>query len=193
MSDVTHSAATAAGAHRTDKDASSNQDPHAEHSVPMSTYWIVFILLMVFLIITVIAAFIPLGPLNMPVAMTIATIKAILVVLFFMHVKFASRLTKVFVAASVTWLAIMFVMTFMDYESRSWLSNSRGWVDNPVKAAYDEGSKAYHQGKSGEAHGEEMREENPGGQHVGDPAAGTTNTPGTDSKNAPGPGHPGSG
>src|SRR5688572_17982568 len=102
MSEVTNAVAT--GTHRVDRDASSNQDPHAEFSVPMSTYNLIFILLMVGLVVTVIAAFINLGPLNMPVAMLIATVKAALVVLYFMHVKFASRLTKVFVAASFLWL-----------------------------------------------------------------------------------------
>src|SRR4051794_22040207 len=95
----TSNAATASG-HRVDPHASSNADPHAGHHVPMSTFNIVIILLMVLLIVTVIAAFIPLGELNMLVAMTIACIKALLVILFFMHVKYSSRLTKVFVAAS---------------------------------------------------------------------------------------------
>src|SRR5205085_2277541 len=117
--------------HRVDKHASSNQDPHAEHHVPMSTYTVIITLLMIGLIVTVIAAFIPLGELNMIVAMTIATIKAALVVLYFMHAKFASRLTKVFVSASFLWLVILFALTWSDYISRDWLSNSRGWSENP--------------------------------------------------------------
>jgi cytochrome c oxidase subunit IV len=157
MSEVTHAVAT--GAHRVDKDASSNQDPHGEFHVPMATYNIIFIWLMVLLVVTVVAAFINLGPLNMPVAMIIATIKAALVVLYFMHVKFASRLTKVFVAASFLWLVILFVMTFMDYFSREWLSNSRGWNDNPVMSDYNRGT-----GHSAA--------ENVGDRHEGDPAAG---------------------
>jgi cytochrome c oxidase subunit IV len=158
MSEVTQ--AVASGVHRTDERASSNQDPHGEFHIPMSTYVFVFIWLMVLLIVTVVAAFINLGEANMIVAMLIATIKAALVILYFMHVKFASRLTKVFVAASFLWLSIMFVMTFGDYISREWLSNSRGWEDNPVKAAYDEGT----------GHGKK----NKGGAHTGDPAAGET-------------------
>lgn len=137
MSEV--SQAVASGAHRVDYQASSNQDPHGEFHVPMSTYVMVFIWLMVLLVITVVAAFINLGEANMLVAMAIATIKAALVILYFMHVKFASRLTKVFVTASIVWLVIMFVLTFMDYISRGWLSNSRGWNENPVKAQYDAG------------------------------------------------------
>src|SRR5688572_4669926 len=116
MSEVTRAVET--GAHRTDERASSNQDPHAEFHIPMSTYWAVMAALMVLLVVTVIAAFVDLGPFNMPVAMAIATVKAVLVILYFMHVKFASRLTKVFVAATFIWLAILFVMTFGDYYAR---------------------------------------------------------------------------
>ena len=57
MSEVTHAVAT--GAHRTDKHASSNQDPHGEFHVSMATYNIIFIWLMVLLVVTVVAAFIP--------------------------------------------------------------------------------------------------------------------------------------
>jgi len=149
MSEVTRAVQT--GAHRVDDKASSNMDPHADFHVPMSTYYVVFAALMVLLVVTVGAAFVRLGPLNMPVAMLIATVKAALVILFFMHVKFASRLTKVFVAGSFLWLAILFVMTFGDYVSRDWLPNSRGWDENPVKVQYDDGvAKAGHGHAPGE-------------------------------------------
>src|SRR5687768_3372844 len=104
MSEVSQAVAT--GAHRVDYRASSNQDPHGEFHVSMATYTIVFAALMVLLVVTVVAAFIDLGEANMIVAMIIATVKAALVVLYFMHVKFASRLTKVFVVASCLWLVI---------------------------------------------------------------------------------------
>jgi cytochrome c oxidase subunit 4 len=178
MSEVTNAVAT--GAHRVDRDASSNQDPHGEFHVTMATYNLIFLLLMVGLIVTVIAAFIDLGPLNMPVAMLIATVKAALVVLYFMHVKFASRLTKVFVAASFLWLVILFVMTFMDYFSREWLSNSRGWNDNPVMSEYERGTgHAPH--------------DNVGGRHEGDPAAGETHKGSTPDAEHKAPGKPGAG
>src|SRR3989337_566363 len=57
----------------------------------------------------------------------LATIKAALVVLFFMHVKYASRLTKIFVCAAFLWLAILFALTFADYVTRGWLPHSSGW------------------------------------------------------------------
>lgn len=144
MSEVTHAVQT--GAHRTDERASSNTDPHGEFHVPMSTYWIIIIALMVLLVVTVVAAFLPLGFLNMPVAMAIASIKAALVILYFMHVKFSSRLTKVFVAGSFLWLAILFVMAFGDYYTRQWSPNSRGWDVNPVKATYDGYAERHHAG-----------------------------------------------
>jgi cytochrome c oxidase subunit 4 len=148
MSEASKTAAPPAGTHRVDPNASSNADPHAGHHVPMSTFNIIIILLMVLLVVTVAAAFVPLGELNMIVAMTIACIKALLVILFFMHVKYSSRLTKVFVAASFLWLAILFALTFPDYISRGWLSNSSGWEDNPIKNAYRAGTEhAEHGGK----------------------------------------------
>lgn len=160
MSEVTRAVET--GAHRVDYKASSNQDPHAEHHVPMSTYYLIFTALMVLLLVTVGAAFINLGEANMIVAMLIATIKAALVILFFMHVKFASRLTKVFVAASFLWLTILFVMTFSDYISRGWLSNSRGWEENIVKAPYDQGNAA-----AGRGHGHASDPTSSKGAHEG--------------------------
>ena len=144
MSEVTRAVET--GAHRVDYQASSNMDPHADAHVSMTTYWMVFAALMVLLVVTVVAAYIPLGFLNMPIAMLIASVKAVLVILFFMHVKFASRLTKVFVAATFLWLAILFVMTFGDYYSRGWSPNSRGWDDNPVKTSYDKFAERHDHG-----------------------------------------------
>jgi cytochrome c oxidase subunit 4 len=109
-------------------------DVPEEHSatqhVSLGTYFVVFALLMVLLIITIaVAFFVHAGDLNLIIALVIATIKAALVVLFFMHVKYASRLTKIFVCAAFLWLAILFALTFADYLTRDWLPNSRGWVD----------------------------------------------------------------
>ena len=150
MSEVTRAVET--GAHRTDERASSNADPHGEFHVSMATYYLVFAALMVLLVVTVVAALLPLGFLNMPVAMAIASIKAVLVILYFMHVKFSSRLTKVFVAGSFLWLGILFVMAFGDYYTRSWSPNSRGWDDNPVKATYDRYADRHHDGHGGDEH-----------------------------------------
>ena len=72
--------------------------------------------------LTVLAAFrdFP-GPLNAVVALTIACVKATFVILYFMHVRYSSRLVWLIVAAALFWLAILFALTLSDYSSRSWL------------------------------------------------------------------------
>ena len=108
-----------------------------EHSatkhVSLGTYLVVFALLMILLVLTVVAAFwVNLGGANILVALTIAIVKAVLVVLYFMHVKYASRLTKIFVASAFLWLAIMFALTFGDYLTRPYVPMSRGWIEKDI-------------------------------------------------------------
>jgi cytochrome c oxidase subunit IV len=106
------------------------EEHSATQHVSLSTYLVVFAALMVLLVVTVAVAFyVHAGDLNLIIALVIATVKAALVVLFFMHVKYASRLTKIFVCAAFLWLAILFALTFADYLTRDWLPVSRGWVD----------------------------------------------------------------
>src|SRR4051812_5844410 len=90
------------------------------HIVPVRTYYQIFLTLMVCTAITVAVAFVDLGPANLVVAMTIAVLKAALVVLFFMHVKYSTRLTWAVVIGSVFWLGILIVMTAGDYLTRAW-------------------------------------------------------------------------
>src|SRR5262245_34085056 len=92
----------------------------SNHIVPPRTYYLIFLILMVCTAITVAVAFIDLGPLNTIVAMAIAVLKATLVVLFFMHVKYSSNLTLAVVLGSVFWLGILIVMTSGDYLTRAW-------------------------------------------------------------------------
>ena len=106
------------------------EEHSATQHVSLATYLVVFAALMVLLVVTVAVAFyVHAGDLNLIIALVIATIKAALVVLYFMHVKYASRLTKIFVTAALLWLAILFALTFADYVTRHWQPNSRGWVD----------------------------------------------------------------
>jgi cytochrome c oxidase subunit 4 len=71
--------------------------------------------------ITVAAAFIDLGPFNTIVALTIATIKATLVVLFFMHVKYThEKLTGLVVLSSIFWLFVLLALSMADYTTRLW-------------------------------------------------------------------------
>jgi len=66
-------------------------------------------------------AFIDLGIWNPVVALTIAVIKAVLVVLFFMHIYYSNKLTKLTVAAGFFWLLIMITMSLSDYLTRTFL------------------------------------------------------------------------
>jgi cytochrome c oxidase subunit 4 len=92
----------------------------SEHIVPKSTYYLIFAALMIGTAITVAVAFIDLGAMNTVVALAIACTKATLVVLFFMHVKYSTRLTWAVVAGSVFWLGIMLALTLSDYLTRGW-------------------------------------------------------------------------
>jgi cytochrome c oxidase subunit IV len=92
----------------------------SEHIVGPKVYVSIFLALMVFTGLTVGAAFINLGPMNAVVALTIAVIKAVLVLLFFMHVRYSSKMVMVLIIAGVFWMGIMFVLTMSDYLSRLW-------------------------------------------------------------------------
>ena len=95
----------------------------SEHVVSRKTYFGIFGALMILTILTVIVARIDLGHRwNDVVALTIAVIKALLVVLYFMHVRYSSRLVWVIVASALFWMAILFALTFSDYWTRGWLS-----------------------------------------------------------------------
>jgi len=62
------------------------------------------------------------GPLNVIIAMSIAVVKATLVVLYFMHVRYSARLIWVVFTSALFWLVILFAFTFSDYWTREWLS-----------------------------------------------------------------------
>jgi cytochrome c oxidase subunit 4 len=88
------------------------------HIVPIATYLKVFAALFVLLIVTVLAAQVHMGVLNTPVAMIIAVAKAVLIVLVFMHVRYANPLVRIFAAAGFFWLIILFALTFSDVLTR---------------------------------------------------------------------------
>jgi cytochrome c oxidase subunit 4 len=93
----------------------------SEHIVPTRVYYLVFLALMVGTAATVWVAYLDLGFANTAVAMGIAVTKATLVILYFMHVKYSSRLTWVVVASGFIWLGILFVLGLSDYLSRGWI------------------------------------------------------------------------
>jgi cytochrome c oxidase subunit IV len=92
------------------------------HVSPLSTYLTIFGALMGLSAITVGAAFVNLGSFNPVVALAIACLKATLVVLYFMHVKYSSSLVKITVVLSLFFVAILFAETLMDYATRGWVA-----------------------------------------------------------------------
>jgi cytochrome c oxidase subunit 4 len=100
-------------------------EEHSEHHiVSPKIYFAIFAVLMICTVLTVVAAEIDLnqyfGGLNIIVALTIAVLKASLVVLFFMHGKYSPKRTQMVIIASVFWLAVMLFMTMSDYVTRLW-------------------------------------------------------------------------
>jgi len=91
------------------------------HLVPVRVYLAVFVALLAFTGLTIWIAFHDFGSWNAPMAMGIAIIKGTLVVLFFMHLRYSSRLTQVVAVAGFFWLLILFGFGMSDYLSRGWL------------------------------------------------------------------------
>ena len=99
----------------------------SEHIVSVRVYITIFLVLLVGTALTVIAAYIDFPwRFNTIVALTIATVKATFVVLYFMHVRYSTRLVWVIVIAAFFWMAILFAFTLADYFTRGWLSTQTG-------------------------------------------------------------------
>ena len=94
----------------------------SEHIVSIKVYLTIFLALMVGTALTVWAGLqdFP-GQLNVIIALTIAVVKATLVVLYFMHVRYSSRLIWVVFTSALFWLGILFALTLSDYWTRAWL------------------------------------------------------------------------
>jgi cytochrome c oxidase subunit IV len=90
------------------------------HIVPKRVYYVIFGILLLCTYLTVQIAFLDLGPLNTIAALGIAVFKATLVVLFFMHVRYSTKLTWAVVIGSVFWLGILLALTMADYLTRVW-------------------------------------------------------------------------
>jgi cytochrome c oxidase subunit 4 len=95
---------------------SENNGSH--HIVSPGIYLTIILTLMGLTGLTIVAAFVDLGKFNIVVALVIATAKATLVVLFFMHAKYTPRRTQMVIIAGIFWLAILLLMTMSDYISR---------------------------------------------------------------------------
>jgi cytochrome c oxidase subunit 4 len=101
-----------------------------QHISSIQTNVAVFGALLILLFATLGASYLPLGSLHFPTAMAIAAAKAVLIVVYFMHVKYSHRLTAVISVASFLWLAIMIALTLTDYLSRS---SPESWLTIPGK------------------------------------------------------------
>ncbi|MFY9743585.1 MAG: cytochrome C oxidase subunit IV family protein [Candidatus Sulfotelmatobacter sp.] len=94
---------------------------HASAKSPLKLYFAIWATLLVFTFVTYKVAFIELGPFNPVVALVIATLKATLVALFFMHVWHAGeRLTKLVIASAIFFLFLLLGLTMSDYLTRGW-------------------------------------------------------------------------
>ncbi len=98
-----------------------------KHIVPRKTYLLVFSTLIVLTLTTVGVANVDLGAMNIVAALFIAAVKAGLVILFFMHVKYSKPLIGVVIFAASLWLAILIALTMTDFMSRPWIPSSHGW------------------------------------------------------------------
>lgn len=92
------------------------------HVSSIKLYVGIFLTLMALTTITIVVAYINVGPWNKIVALGIASFKATLVVLYFMHVRYSARLIWVILASALFWMGILFALTFSDYWTRGWLS-----------------------------------------------------------------------
>ncbi len=103
---------------------SENGQPHI---APLKTYINVFVALMVLTVLTVWVAFYDLGAFNIVVAVTIASIKAYVVVLYFMHVRYSAQIIWLTAAAGFIWFVMMLALTLADYATRGWLPFPEPW------------------------------------------------------------------
>jgi cytochrome c oxidase subunit IV len=100
----------------------------SDHVVPVKTYLLVFFALLVLTGLTTGVAFIDLGAeVNTIVALTIAVVKALLVILFFMHVKYSGGLTKMVIVAGFFFLALLIAFTLADELTRIWSPQVHSW------------------------------------------------------------------
>ncbi len=116
---------TAVDAHHENLDAHDpanvvNPEHVSHHIVSPAVYGMIFGVLMLGTLITVGASMLPLGVFNAPIAVAIACTKAVFVVLFFMHVKYSSRLVKLTVAAGFFTFFVLCMMCMLDYFTRAW-------------------------------------------------------------------------
>jgi cytochrome c oxidase subunit 4 len=102
--------------------------------VPLRIYFTIIAILFALTGLTVWVAFQDFGIFNNLVALTIAVIKALLVVMFFMHLKYSARILWLYAGAGVVWFLIMIALMLSDYRTRSWMPRPQPW-ESPVAAS----------------------------------------------------------
>lgn len=107
----------------------------SNHVVPARTYIYIFLALIALTLATTELARIDLGWANTPVAFLIAGCKTMLVVLFFMHMKWSSYKMKVVAVSGLVWLVLLFAFTAGDYATRDWIAVPGPWPQNTVDPA----------------------------------------------------------
>jgi cytochrome c oxidase subunit IV len=103
---------------------SNAEEPHV---ASLQTYFTVFFALMALTVVTVVVSFFDLGVFNIVGAITIAAVKAYVVVLYFMHLKDSNRIIWLTAAAGFIWFVLMIALTIADYASRSWIPPPEAW------------------------------------------------------------------
>ena len=92
-----------------------------EAVVSIKTYALIFVTLLILTLTTFAVSSVDLGGMNAIVALIIAAGKAVLVALFFMHLRYSRPLMLVVVVAGLLWLGIMIILTLGDFLTRGWL------------------------------------------------------------------------
>jgi len=100
------------------------------HVVPKKIYFAVFGSLLVLTAATTGVAFIDLGEWNTVAALIIAVCKASLVAIFFMHLRWSTKLMRVVFLSALLWLAILICLTSMDFFSRTWTTVPESWRES---------------------------------------------------------------
>jgi cytochrome c oxidase subunit IV len=93
----------------------------SEHIDSVKTYTGVWAILLALTGVTTAVAYVDLGAFSVVTALVIAVVKMLLVALFFMHIRYSSKLTKLVVLGGLLWLAILLVLTLADFATRGWL------------------------------------------------------------------------
>ncbi len=104
-------------------------DEHEHHIVGPRVFGPILLALMVLLLVTFLAATTNIGPdgvLNLPIALLIAITKAVLIILFFMHIKYSSYMTIIAACAGFFWLCVLLILTFNDFLTRELASPFSG-------------------------------------------------------------------